>query len=57
MPKTVTIQLQDGKELTYSNINRVEEDRYKIKVYAADGALLASLDRGDIKNLYTEEPN
>ncbi|MFQ5932762.1 MAG: hypothetical protein ACE5MM_10165 [Nitrospiraceae bacterium] len=54
MGKITTIQLHNGKELTYSDVTRVEEDRFQVKIYR-ERELLAVIDTGDIKNLYTEE--
>jgi len=55
MAMKVWVQLHNGQERTYENATRVDEtDRDKIKIYGEQG-VLAVVDRGDLKNLLTEE--
>jgi hypothetical protein len=54
MAKIVTITLQNGKELKYSKVARIDEDRYKLNLWGEEGPLL-SIDKGEIKTWYAEE--
>ena len=52
----VTVQLHTGAEHTYEQANHVsEKDKYSIFIYGDDNRVLAILDKGDIKNLLTDE--
>lgn len=57
MAKTVTIEMHNGKELRYADVGRIEEAQYQVKIYDETGNLLATVDKGGIKNLFTEESN
>ena len=51
----VWIEMHNGAERTYEEVTRVDDtDRYKVKIYGAKG-LLARVDKGDLKNLLTDE--
>jgi len=51
----VWIEMHNGAERTYEEVARVDDtDRYKVKIYGAKG-LLARVDKGDLKNLLTDE--
>lgn len=52
----VTVQLQNGDERTYQQADRVtEKDKYSIYIYGEENRVLAILNKGDIKNLLTDE--
>ena len=41
--------------MTYEDVTRVDDsDRYKVKIYG-DSSVLAIIDKGDLKNLLTED--
>jgi hypothetical protein len=51
----VNVELHSGEERTYENAERVADtDKYKVTIYSNNG-ILAILNKGDIKNLLTEE--
>lgn len=51
----VVIQMHNGEERTYCNVERVKDtDQYKVTIYGEEG-ILAIVDKGDLKNLLTEE--
>ena len=55
MSMKVWVQLHNGEERTYEGAIRVDDsDRYKVKIYG-EGGVLAIVDKGDLKNLLTEE--
>jgi len=47
--------LDDGKELSYSNVSRIKEDDYTLKIYDEGNQPLASLSKFDIKSWHSEE--
>ena len=55
MPKSVKITMFDGKELSYSNVSRIDEDQYSLKIYDQWNQPMASLAKYDIKSWYSEE--
>ncbi len=56
MAKLVKITMQDGKEHSYSNVSRIDdEDKYNLKIYGEGNQPLASLAKYDIKSWYSEE--
>ena len=51
----VWIAMHNGEERTYEEVAQVDDtDRYKVKIYGAKG-LLAWIDKGDLKNLLTND--
>lgn len=52
----VTVQMQNGEERTYQQADRVmEKDKYSVYIYGEENRVLAILNKGDIKNLLTDE--
>lgn len=52
----VVVQLQNGEERIYEKADRVvERDKYSIYIYGEDDRVLAILNKGDVRNLLTED--
>lgn len=49
----VWIELHNGQEHTYHQVDHIDDDRYKITIYG-DNGILAILDKGDLKNLISD---
>ena len=55
MVSKVRIELNDGDEITYEGVTRVDDtDKYKITIYR-DEDILAIINKFDIKNLISSE--
>lgn len=50
----VRVEFESGEKIAYENVERINSDNYKVSVYGENG-ILAILNKGDIKNLITEE--
>lgn len=52
----VTVQLNNGEDRMYEQADHVaEKDKYSIYIYGKENRILAILNKGDIKNLITDE--
>jgi hypothetical protein len=52
--KKVEIEFRSGRdEVTYTGVARVEDGKYEYKLFDEEGNLLASVDKGEVKNLIT----
>jgi hypothetical protein len=51
----VSIEMHDGKKIEYNNVERIGEEKYQIKIYNQNNDLIAMLNKGDIKNLRSED--
>ncbi|MFZ2448196.1 MAG: hypothetical protein WAW37_17705 [Syntrophobacteraceae bacterium] len=53
MAMSVKIEMMDGEKHQFENVSRIDDsDRYKISIYGEYG-LIATLQKGDIKQLIT----
>lgn len=54
--KKVEIEFHGGRDdIAYSGVARVEDGQYEYKLYDTKGNLLASVNKGDVKNLITRD--
>lgn len=52
--KKVTIGFHDGRpEMIYPGVARIDVERYDYQLFDDQNQLLASLNKGDVKNLMT----
>jgi hypothetical protein len=51
----VKLELHSGEQIAYQDVDRIgDPDKYQITIYGERG-ILAIVNKGDIKNLLTEE--
>ncbi|OGL62426.1 MAG: hypothetical protein A3J27_10815 [Candidatus Tectomicrobia bacterium RIFCSPLOWO2_12_FULL_69_37] len=52
--KKVKVEMHKGEEYEFSDVTRIEHDRYKYELYR-DREIVAVLNKWDVKNFITEE--
>ena len=53
---TVKVEMHDGSTYVYDNAGRVNEEKYTFTLYDDRGNVVAHLNKGDVKNLHTRDP-
>jgi len=55
MSKSVKIIMRDEKKLSYSNVSRIDDGEYNLKIYGEGNQPLANLAKSAIESWYSEE--
>ncbi|WP_433766675.1 hypothetical protein [Pseudomonas putida] len=53
---TVKVEMHDGSNYAYDTATRVSQEQYTFTLYDERGNVVAHLNKGDVKNLHTKDP-